>query len=227
MASHTGDKIGNAFLTEPGLLKPCRLTTALQLRSNTAANRTALNRAVPQADLMCRKCRVQLETLPHILGQCEQTKGSRIRRHDEMKEFIEAHILNGKRGERTVTTEAELRAPDGKRLKPDLLVKSGEGVFVVDVTVRCEDGDSLRHAALSKLNTYQPLLPSVAALYQSNDAEVLPVVVGTTEAMPKDTIDALRKIGIRNKGDLKTISLIALRSSIELHHHFMDYDGAV
>jgi hypothetical protein len=30
-----------------------------------------------------------LETLGHILGQCTHTKSARIRRHDEIKDFIE------------------------------------------------------------------------------------------------------------------------------------------
>jgi len=87
--SFTGDKVGNSFLRNPMLLKPCRFITALQLRTNTAGNRTSLHRAHPQVDLKCRKCRSSLETLGHILGQCTHTKSARIRRHDEIKDFIE------------------------------------------------------------------------------------------------------------------------------------------
>jgi hypothetical protein len=45
--SFADDKIGNAFLYEPCLLKHCRFITALQIRTNTGGNRSSLNRAVP------------------------------------------------------------------------------------------------------------------------------------------------------------------------------------
>jgi hypothetical protein len=39
-----------------------------------------------------------------------------------------------------VTKEPDLTLPTGEKLKPDLVIKNREGVFVVDVTVRHEDG---------------------------------------------------------------------------------------
>jgi hypothetical protein len=133
--SFAGDKVRNAFLYEPNLLKPCRFITALQLRTNTGGNRSSLNRAVPQADLLCRKCRVQKETLAHILGQCIHTKGPRIKRHNEIRDLIESS-LQEKDEAVEVMKEPELTLPTGEKLKPDLVIKNREGVFVVDVTAR-------------------------------------------------------------------------------------------
>ena len=69
------------------------------------------------------------------------------------------------------------------------------------------------------------LLPQLREEYGVERAEVLPIVVGTRGAIPKETITALKKVGIRALRDVQTISLIALRSSIEIYHSFMDYDG--
>jgi Reverse transcriptase (RNA-dependent DNA polymerase) len=217
------DRIGNAFLQDMTLLKPCRLTTAIQMRTNTAGNRTSLNRAIPQEDINCRKCRLKPETLAHILGECTHTKGARIKRHDEIKHLV---ANEAQRKGATVTVEPGLTLPDGTRLKPDLVIGCQEGVFVVDVTVRHEDGNHLERASAEKKTKYEPLLPQLKTAYNAVVGDVIAVVVGTRGAMPKRTVADLRRIGISGR-HLKTISLIALRSSIELYHAFLDYDGAV
>jgi hypothetical protein len=220
--SFADDKIGNSFLYEPNLLKPCRFITALQLRTNTGGNRSSLNRAVPQESLLCRKCHVQKETLAHILGQCIHTKGPRIKRHHEIRDLIESSLRENEAVE--VTKEPDLTVPTGEKLKPDLVIKNREGVFVVDVTVRHEDGDYLSSARDEKIAKYRDLLPQ---LRESSElrSEVLPIVVGTRGAMPPDTVRCLYILKIKTKAQLKTISLIALRSSIEIYHAFLDYDG--
>lgn len=184
-----------------------------------------MNRARPQPDLRCRQCESQLETLGHILGQCQATKPQRIRRHNEIRDFVVEEVT--KRGnEVAVTKEPTVRLPSGGNLKPDLVIQSQERVFVVDVTVRHEDGDYLAQGRLDKLNKYSRLLPHFRQRYGAADAEVLPIVVGTRGALPRETVRCLAKLGIKDRKALLTISMIALRSSIELYHQFMDYDLA-
>jgi hypothetical protein len=67
--SLTDDKTANAWLYNKKLLKPSNFITALKMRVNVTADKVTLNRARQQADLKCRKCKVQIETLGHILGQ--------------------------------------------------------------------------------------------------------------------------------------------------------------
>lgn len=221
--SLAGDKIGNSFLHDPSVLKPCRFITALQLRTNTAGNRTSLNRAIPQRDLNCRKCKISKETLAHILGQCIHTKASRIRRHNEIRDFIEKLVL-GKDTAAIVLKEPLIPLAEGGNLKPDLIIKNQTGVFVVDITVRHEDGDYLRKAKQEKEDKYKKILPNMLHQFQAEKGEVLPIVIGTRGAMPKKTLTSLAILGLKKTGELKTISLMALRSSIELYHAFIDYD---
>lgn len=54
-------------------------------------------------------------------------------------------------------------------------------------------------------------------------AEVLQIVVGCRGAIPGNTKENLRKLGLKMH-DLITISIIALRSSIEIANAFIDYD---
>lgn len=96
---------------------------------------------------------------------------------------------------------------------------------MVDVTVRHEDGDSLARARREKEEKYEKLLPQLKKQFGANRGGVLGIVVGTRGAVPKDTSAALATIGIKKVGDLKTISIMALRSSIKIYHAFVDYDG--
>jgi hypothetical protein len=89
-----GDKIGNAWLANPTIFRPSKFITALKTRANVAGDRAALARAKIAKDIECRNCRVQKETLGHMLGQCTSTKKERIGRHDSTKDFIIQRIAD-------------------------------------------------------------------------------------------------------------------------------------
>jgi hypothetical protein len=91
--SLTDDKIANAWLYNKKLLKPSNFITALKMWANVTADKVALNRAGPQADLKCRKCKVHIETLGHILGQYALTKDQRIRRHNEIRDLVLEQVI--------------------------------------------------------------------------------------------------------------------------------------
>lgn len=115
--------------------------------------------------------------------------------------------------------EPELWA-DGERLKPDLVVKTNErGVLVLDVTVRYEHRDYLAKGAEEKVRKYTKLLEPLMRSCGVTKGEVVPILVGSP---PADTKATLRKIGISSQKDLLTISIIALRSSIEIANTFTD-----
>jgi hypothetical protein len=223
VSAFTENKVGNAWLKNPKFLRPSKYITALKMRANVAGDRAALVRAKIKDDINYRKCHAQEETLGHILGQCISTKKERIRRHDDIKDFILKEVVE-KDKEAIVTNEPTLRTPEGSVLKPDLVIKNREGVFVVDVTVRHEDGDYLRIARKGKIDKYEKLLPDLKERLKADRGEVLPIVVGTRGVIPNETLLALEKLNIRSKSKLTTISMIALRKSIEIYNGFMDYD---
>jgi hypothetical protein len=84
------------------------------------------------------------------------------------------------------------------KIKPDMVVKNQSGVFLVDVTVRHEDGDYLKIAKKDKETKYGPLLPAIQRKRDAPTAEVLPIVVGTRGAMPLDTRNVLN-VGHKQK----------------------------
>jgi hypothetical protein len=224
VASFSEDRVGNAWLYNPCLLKPSRFITALKMRSGTTSDKVTMNKVVPQTNVKCRKCRVCNETLAHILGQCVYTKAQRIKRHDEIRDFVSKRVANMSE-KAQIIEEASIPTPTGSNLKPDLVVVSRGRVHVVDVTVRHEDVGYLEEGFKSKVEKYTPLLENLATQLQVERGSVLPIVVGTRGAMPKSTEQSLREINITERGSLITISLIALRHSIELYHTFMDYNA--
>jgi hypothetical protein len=225
VASFKDDRNGNAWLYNPNLLKPSRFLTALRLRGGMTSDKVTMNKVVPQANVKCRKCKACNETLAHILGQCVYTKTQRIRRHDEIRDFVSKKLASMKEGIQIIE-EALIETPTGN-LKPDLVVVSQGRVHVVDVTVRHEDTGYLDEGYRSKVEKYTPLLEILASQLSVERGRVLPLVVGTRGSMPVTTIDSLREININDRGSYVTISLLALRHSIEIYHTFMDYNALV
>ncbi|XP_071577669.1 uncharacterized protein [Temnothorax nylanderi] len=172
---------------------------------------------------MCRKCKAQPETLGHILGQCTYTKSGRIKRHNDNRDCIERHVL-GQRG-MAVTKEARLQDPHLRNLQPDLIIQYRERVFVVDITVCHEDGDLLDRGRRDKLAKYASLVAPLKAQLGAKDCTILPIVIGTRGAIPRNTVTCLHELQIRDRGSLRTLTLQALRSSVELFHMFMDYNA--
>lgn len=213
VAAYRNYRVGNNWLYRPQLLKPCRYISALRLRANIAGNKVSIYRTTKTGDVLCRQCGVQPETMGHILGQCTSTKTCRIKRHNEIRDLIETRVA----ARAGVCKEMRLQDPQGRRLQPDL-------VLVADVTVCHEDGDLLTRGKLGKLSKYASLKPTLMEKFNAGNFAVIPIVVGTRGAMPKETIDALKTLGIEDKSTLTTISMIALRSLIEMYHAFLDYD---
>jgi hypothetical protein len=151
------DKISNAWLINPKIFRPCKYVTALKMMANVAADKVSLSRAKLSDELNCRKCHDLKET-------CPSTKEERIARHNEIKDFVLQRIVENDK-EAVVTREPALLSPDRGTLKPDLVVKNQEGVFVVDVTVRHEDGGNLQTGRRSKTEKYAQLLPDLQKLH--------------------------------------------------------------
>ena len=224
VTSFADDRYGNAWLYNPQLLKPSRFLTALRLRSGGTSDRVTMNTVVPQATIKCRKCKSCNETLAHILGQCTYTKSQRIKRHDEIRDFVSQKIRRMKE-KVEIIEEAMIQTPTGTNLKPDLVVVNRERVYVVDVTVRHEDTGYLEEGYKSKVDKYTPLIHIMATQLSVKPGRVLPIVLGTRGCMPKSTIDSLRDLNITDRGSFITLSLLALRPSIEIYHSFMDYNA--
>ncbi|XP_076660648.1 uncharacterized protein LOC143364009 [Halictus rubicundus] len=110
-----------------------------------------------------------------------------------------------------------------RTLKPDLVIKMNEDVaYVIDITDRFERGGYLNRAAEEKKVKYLTLLPQVVRQLGVMRASVLSIAVGSRGAIPTVTLMELKKLDI-NRNERITMSMIALRSSIEIANEFIDY----
>ena len=127
-------------------------------------------------DVSCRRCREQPETLGHVLGQCVYTTPARIRRHDDLVDFL-ADKLSRKGTiikEPTITDRGELK-------KPDLVFHRDGIVKVLDVTVVYEKDNYLAHEAQVKKDKYK------------GSSEILRrQLIGSRGTIPRDMTNALR-----------------------------------
>ena len=82
------DRNGKSWLYNPKLLRPSRFLTALRLMGRMTSDKVTMYKVVPQSNVKCRKCKTCNETLAHILRQCIHTKTQRIRRHNEIRDFV-------------------------------------------------------------------------------------------------------------------------------------------
>jgi Reverse transcriptase (RNA-dependent DNA polymerase) len=219
-----GGNLGNLFLQQPTLLRPCRFITAVQMRANVAVTRTTLVRTGARTSDKCRRCGNRKETLGHIIGYCSYTKPARIKRHDDIKEFIAGRLRTQVEVQSVEVERRFIHEAVGERtpLQPDITVRRGESGFLLDVTVRVESPGYVQKAINQKKGKYECLLPVLEAEMGTTTTEVLPLVVGTRGAMPPETVSNLCKLGITARRDLNTIVLIALRSTLEIYHAFKD-----
>lgn len=115
---YRGDKIGNRWLKDPTLLKGSRCIDAIRLRTNTFGTRVVLSKTRPNAETICRRCSMQVETLGHILGICIHIKPARIKRHNDIRDFLANKISKNK----TVLLESTINE-NGELKKPDIITK--------------------------------------------------------------------------------------------------------
>jgi hypothetical protein len=213
------DPLGNCWLYDPSVLPSSRYTDALRLRTNTFGVNVALRRADRELPVHCRRCQDKPETLGHVLGECVAGKGMRIQRHDKMAAFIA-----NKCEEKGYTVAREqLYSVQGSKLKPDLVITDGERALVVDVTVRFESGDALAQGATEKLEKYQPLADYLVSLGTVREAQVLPIVVGSRGAIPRNTLKSLITLGLDGKRLGKYLAISAVGSSVEIACMHLDY----
>ena len=215
-----GDSLCNQWLYRPYLLRSSRFKTAMQLRTNTIGIKTILSRAGGGPDVACRHCHAWPETLAHVLGQCTATKDARIHRHDEIVGIVAEALAHESR---RVEKEPSITI-GGVTWKPDIVLydRVKRKVNVYDVTIRYERDDALLEAAREKISKYKDVAKFLADEAQYKRWQVFPIVLGSRGAIPLITRQVLQDVGFGKK-DLLSMSLMALRSSIEISHAFLDY----
>lgn len=83
----------------------------------------------------------------------------------------------------------------------------------MDVTVRYEEGRSLKKAYKEKVDKKKTTAEQVRLRLRYQKAEIIPIVIGSRGAMPASTKRHLEELGFK-KSDMMT--MMVLKSSIEI-----------
>jgi hypothetical protein len=196
-----------------------RYTDALRLRTNTFGVNVALMRADRGLSVDCRRCNEKPESLGHVLGECVAGKGIGIQRHDKMAAVIATKCED--KGYKVASEQ--LFSAGGEKLKPDLVVTDGDRALIVDVTVPFESGDSLARGSAEKVTKYQPLADYFVSQGTVREAQVLPILIGSRGAIPRNTLKSLITLGLDGKRLGKYLAISAAGSSVEIACMHLDY----
>jgi hypothetical protein len=92
----------------------------------------------------------------------------------------------------------QLFSVQGSRLKPDLIVMDEERALIVDVTVHLESGDAFARGASEKIEKYQPLVDYFVSQGAAQEAQVLPIVVGSRGSHTQENFEIPKNFGTRS-----------------------------
>ena len=148
------DYIGNSWLKGyTPRWQGRRYVSALRLRSNlVATNEMRWRGRGTHADRLCRFGCNAVESQAHVLQACHRLKRARIKRHHLIVDMV---AKQASASGMLVEKELVVKMPDMTTLRPDLVLRKGDEIKVVDVTVPYEfDEFSLRNAENRKHESY-------------------------------------------------------------------------
>lgn len=198
-----------------GLLRGSDFIQAVKVRINAVPTRARCSRGRDAADRSCRAGCGMVETLGHVTQRCGATHGLRVRRHNNIMDYLAASL---QRKGWTVRVEGLLHTSEGRR-KPDLVATREDQVAVIDVqVVGCIP--SLNRAHWEKADYYNT--DEIAALLQGS-APGRPHFTSATVSFrgvwSGDSASDLQDLGI-TKGDLKIMALKAVQGSATIWKWF-------
>lgn len=214
VATFRDNAIGNVWLREPAL-HPGEEIDLIKLRGNVFPTRDYIHRINEETDRRCRLCHEKDKTLGHVLGECPAGRGGRIARHDAVVDKIEEKAREGG----FVVAREQLFDAGAYPLRPDLVIKTPGKALIVDVTVRFEQGNSLREGAREK---YRSIFDSVKRDLGVDAVVVLPVVIGARGGTISETMRNLRTLGFARRKELEDLWTGVMRASVSIARAHMD-----
>ncbi|XP_060879164.1 uncharacterized protein LOC132951368 [Metopolophium dirhodum] len=147
-------------------------------------------------DRRCRRCGYTNESLAHVVDHCMRYTGLYMARHNS----VVARIKKAASARFEVLSENQALGDQG--LRPDLVLKKGPNLYIVDVTVPFDNRlAAFEVAAAEKRTKYEELRAWLAARHGC-EAVVVPFVVGALGSWDPANDVFLRKLCSRSYGTL-------------------------
>jgi hypothetical protein len=217
IACFKGNKHGNGCMKE-GELFPGEHIDLLKMRSNVFPVMACLGRVDDELTTQCRRCHSREETLGHVLGECPAGSGARIARHDAVVETVHERLSSLGW---TVAREQLFEGSAGI-LRPDLVVKLNDKALVIDVTVRFEQGDSLKEGAREKREKYNSLIEVIKSDMGVTSCSVMPIVIGARGGTTSETIRNLKTLGFTGRYEIQQMVTKVVKASIYIGRAHID-----
>ena len=202
------------WLTTHGQMRDRVKLTILKGLSGTLPHRVNQSRGlVDRNEKLCRRCGKTAETDIHLLAECNFTKGLRSKRHDRVVDTLGGLIRDKNHG---WETQVERSWRVGQRVfRPDLTVKNGNDIYLVEVTVPFEQGyEYLVQRSLDKTAKYEPLRRELVRSGLYGNVEVIPVVIGSWGTLLSGCRDSLKKLRVDSGASL--LASVACSGSVSI-----------
>ncbi|VVC35240.1 Reverse transcriptase domain [Cinara cedri] len=146
-------------------------------------------------DRRCRRCGYTTESLSHVVDHCMRYTALYMARHNSIVARIK------KAAGTRFQVIAENTTIGTQKLRPDLVIKRGKTVLIIDVTVPFDNRmAAFEVAARSKKEKYEQLRAELAS--EHGAAEVVPFIVGALGSWDPNNNKFMRQLCSRKYGDL-------------------------
>jgi len=171
----------------------------------------------PNINELCIRCGKESEMIQHITAACEQVAPTNyLKRHDGLAKIIhqklaEAAELIKEKSPYYKCTPANALENDNFKLywnhsvltdktipfnRPDItfMNKKTKNTFFIDIAV--PNIHNLAKIITDKQNKYQGLANEICAMWKQNTAQVIPLVISSTEIIPKSLSQSLKRLNL-------------------------------
>ena len=152
--------------------------------------------------------------MAHLLNGCSRFSGLYSTRHDKLvnkyaDELSRLWQFSGVNQQISTSFPDLLFNANQGRLKPDIVLKSEENIFLVDVA--CPYDYYIQSSFNQKMDHYNELCLSLNRM--NHHCEVLPLIVGSTGLIHRKCLPYLIKLGL-SKGSAKGLCKFSSNSNI-------------
>ena len=187
----------------------------IKLRTNTFETKVTTNRGLA-VDKTCRRCHKENESLMHVIQFCNNTKGLRYRRHNQICSRICQKLRE--RGFDVFSEKAFTTDVTGlpNLLRPDIIAKKDGKAIIIDVQCVYESTTgSFTNAANSKIQKYTPLIEAVKNQLNCTEVEVTAMIVGSRGSFHRGHLHQWYQMGFSTT-ELKYLALNCMENSIRI-----------
>ncbi|XP_060879678.1 uncharacterized protein LOC132951758 [Metopolophium dirhodum] len=147
-------------------------------------------------DCRCRRCGYTNESLAHVVDHCMRYTGLYMARHNS----VVARIKKAASARFEVLSENQALGDQG--LRPDLVLKKGPNIYIVDVTVPFDNRLAAFEVAVAEKRAKYEELRAWLAARHGCEAVVVPFIVGALGSWDPANDAFLKKLCSRSYGTL-------------------------